>query len=281
MTYLNKSQIDGIVKIALEAGEIAKEFFVKKSFTISKKVDDSDVTSADIAVSDFIYKSLSDLLPEVEIICEEKVKDDVKGSVFFLIDPIDGTSGYANGKDEFSINIAIIKDKKPVFGLIYAPIFAGGKIAFNHHDRGVVIYDNLLQQDFTNDFNITSTPRIITKDDRVSSVNSLKVITSRRSSDNKINSFLLQQYEPHYKENKVTITKLSSAVKFFYLIDDGYDLYIHLNPTMEWDTAAGQALVEALGFGVKKLEVKNNEFSIANDLSYNKNRYINSSFVIE
>ena len=88
----------------MEAGEIAKNFFYSRNFTINKKSDNSDVSSADIAISDFIYNQLGKLFPQIPIICEEKSKLSISGEYFFLIDPIDGTAGYVN-KDRKSTRL--------------------------------------------------------------------------------------------------------------------------------------------------------------------------------
>jgi len=277
LSFLTQKQINEIAIIALKAGKIAKDFFVKKNFTIEKKLDQSDVTSADIAVSDFICESLTEVAPNIPIICEEKNKITITGNVFFLIDPIDGTSGYANGKDEFSVNISLIKDKKPIFGLIYAPIFENGKMFYNEKNK-ILKYDNLLDKDlhFVSDNDLSRLkPKYISKP---AISKNIALITSQRSHNSDIENFIKQFY-PQNTKNK-TIKKTSSAVKFFDLLQGKSNIYAHFNQTMEWDTAAGQALVELIGFKVKEIDRLNNKFVLKNILEYTKENYINPSFVI-
>lgn len=277
---LDNSQISQILAISLQAGSIAKDFFFNKDYVVSKKNDDSDVSSADIAVSDFIYKNLSRLFPEIPIICEERADKKSSSQLFFLIDPIDGTSGFINGKEEFAVNIALIENQKPIFGAIYAPIFNGGKLIYNDNNE-IYIYNNLLQNlDYVENYHkfLEETQPCIIKSQNINNHSKVRIITSRRASDSAINSFLAQKFAtkiPNYD-----LLKLSSSIKFFFLAEQGYDFYIHLNQTMEWDTAAGQAIVEKLGYKVKKIELNDIGFIFNNELLYNKEFFVNPSFLI-
>ena len=142
-SFFTQNQIEQIISFASEAGEIALDFFKSKDFSINKKQDGSEVTSADIAVSKLLRQKLAKEFPQIPIICEEGDLREVEGDVFFLIDPIDGTSAFIAGKTEFAINIALIKDKKAIFGLIYAPLFQGGRMVFSNHEDQVILWSNL------------------------------------------------------------------------------------------------------------------------------------------
>ncbi|MFM7558270.1 MAG: inositol monophosphatase family protein, partial [Alphaproteobacteria bacterium] len=128
--YLNQTQIKQIFQIAEKCSFIAKKNFLNKNFQIFVKDDGSKVTSIDLEISDLIGKELTSIFPNIPIICEEKKLRDAKNT-FFLIDPIDGTSSLIKNSEEFCINIALIINKFPVFGIIYAPIFENGKFIFN------------------------------------------------------------------------------------------------------------------------------------------------------
>lgn len=278
---LNNSQISQILEISLQAGDIAKEFFFNKNYIVSKKTDNSDVTSADIAVSDFISNNLRKLFPDIAIICEEKVVYELDKEIFFLIDPIDGTTGFLNGKDEFAVNIALIKNKKPIFGVIYAPVFGGGKLIYNNQDE-VFLFKNLLEKlDYQKDhksFLRVEEPVLLNKKKEMQNSDKIKIVTSRRASDDAIKSFIAQKFSS--KTPKYDLLKLSSSVKFFYLAEEGYDYYIHLNQTMEWDIAAGHSIVEKLGYKVKKIELNDLGFIYNNELLYKKEFFVNSAFLI-
>lgn len=269
-------KITNIVKIAFEAGEIMKDFFYKKNFIKSKKDDSSDVTSADLKISEFIYSKLSNLSPNIPIICEERKKTKITSDIFFLIDPIDGTSSFIKGRNEFSVNIALIKNNKPIFGLIYAPIFQGGKLAYNDFDNNVFLYKNIIENAANIDQFLKEDALSILKNPKNNNIK--KIITSRRADDNQINKLIKQDLK--LTDHDFEITKLSSAAKFFYLIEQNYDYYIHLNPTMSWDIAAGQAIIEQLNYKVNILQLNNNDHIAKKYLSYNNRDYFNPPFII-
>jgi 3'(2'), 5'-bisphosphate nucleotidase len=262
--FFTRLQIEKITNLALEAGKIAARSFEAKDFLVTKKADGSGVTSADIAVSKFLHKHLQNEFPLIPIICEEGELHEVSGEIFFLIDPIDGTSSFIKGDVEFCVNIALVKNKKPIFGLIYAPLFEGGKMAFSNENNQVMLrqthHDNLCRRiDFT---------EVEASDSR------LLIITSSRSKDRDVAN-CMAQICPKFSQN-FTTKKLSSAIKFFRLLEGDADLYLHFRPSMEWDTAAGQALVEMLGGEVKKLT---RESEIGENLTYKKTTFENSPFV--
>lgn len=258
----NKTQIDKIVEIAFAAGEIAKDFFLNKNFEIKIKADKSKVTTADLAVSKFIAENLSKEFPQIPVICEEGNLRDEKLELFWLIDPIDGTSGFVRGEDEFAVNIALIKDKKAIFGLIYAPIWQNSKkMLFVNEDGGVSAI-------------IDGEKSLIQKQNDSTKRN--RIVTSKRTNTHDLELFLSQK---QINIADCEIVKLSSAVKFFKILQQESDLYFHPRATMEWDTAAGQALVESLGGVVKKLYFPENKIIIGEDLIYQKPNFSNPPFV--
>jgi len=263
MSFFNQQEIEKIVLFARQAGEIAAKFFIEKNFTTEKKSDGSKVTNADIAVSKFLNEKLTKEFPQIPIICEEGALREVAGGVFFLIDPIDGTSSFVSGSPEFAVNIAVIQDKKAVFGLIYAPLFEGGKLIFSDEKNQIISRD-------------------LSKEEKVVKAVSpnkskLRIITSSRTKDADIKRYILQIY-PNFSDNFV-VEKLSSAIKFFRILENDADLYLHFRNSMEWDTAAGQALVELLGGKVKNLFFNQEEFVIGDNLIYKKSGFENQPFV--
>jgi len=258
----NEKQTLIIKEVALEAGEIAKKFWFARDFEISKKPDGSRVTSADIAVSKFISAKLNQHFPQFKLVCEEgdlrQVEDD-----FWLIDPIDGTSAFIDGSPEFAVNIAFIRNKKAAFGLIHAPLFEGQKTVLCD-DKNGVIFESQNQKIFF--------------DDKQNYSNSqLRIITSTRTKDSDIGNFIAKLY-PKIGQN-FTVEKLSSAVKFFRLVEGNADLYLHFRPSMEWDIAAGEAIIELMGGKVKKLNFNQDQFVIGEEMAYLKPQFANSSFL--
>jgi 3'(2'), 5'-bisphosphate nucleotidase len=107
---------------------------------------------------------------------------------------------------------------------------------------------------------------------------SLRIITSSRTKNSDIETYLAQ-FHPEFSQN-FSVEKLASAIKFFRILEGDADLYLHFRKSMEWDSAAGQALVELLGGKVKNLFFNQKKFAIGEYLSYKKPNFENSPFVI-
>ena len=252
MNPLTYSEIEFLKDIVKKSALISIDAFTTKNFSIHQKIDGSKVTSVDIEVSKFINSAISQKFPNIPIICEEGGLRNFSGKKFFLIDPIDGTSSFAKGIDQFCINLALIDDQKPVFGIINAPLFEGGKIAYNNKASEVLLNE-----------------KVVTN--KKSSSKNIKIVTSSRLSDDFIKDFISENF-PSYVDN-FELEKISSAVKFFRILENKADLYFHSRPSMEWDTAAGQVLVEL--FGAKMVNLKNKK-----TLTYNKSGFLNEGFLV-
>jgi 3'(2'), 5'-bisphosphate nucleotidase len=238
MNILNQYQIKSIVKIALEAGEIAMSYFGGDNLNIQKKSDDSPLTIADSLISELIFKGLKNIAPNIPVICEEGQNRDFGDGTFWLIDPIDGTISFAQNDPEFTINIALIKNKKPIFGLIFAPAIAD--LPFYYTDKNGDLVKYFVQDKKAEIFTVQ---KRIEKD--------FVVVASKRSSD----ADILDYFSSSPKTDKIiTLYKVSSSLKFICLIEGKADLYLHLRRSMEWDIAAGQALLEALGGKIINLD---------------------------
>jgi 3'(2'), 5'-bisphosphate nucleotidase len=251
--FFDKNQIDKILSFALEAGEISAKSFKEKNFTIKRKADGSSVSSTDLLISNFLNEKLTKEFPQIPIICEEGNLRDINEEIFFLIDPIDGTSSFIKNSPEFCINIALVKNNKAIFGLIYAPLFEGGKLAFRDQENRLIVNDKIIKRA---KFNYPK---------------KLKIITSSRSKDFDISEYVTKNF-PDFAENFV-VEKLASAIKFFRIIENEANLYLHFRPSMEWDTASGQALAEINGGTLKHL----NSGEI---LTYKKPGFENSPFLL-
>lgn len=250
--FFSQTEIKKIVSLAKKAGEIAISDFVKKDFVIERKIDGSRVTSTDIKISEFLRQNLTKDFPQIPVICEEGKLREISEEIFFLIDPIDGTSSFIKGEVEFCINIALIKDKKAIFGLLYAPVFEGGKMAFSDEKNQIILNGEALK--IKNNEN-----------------KKLKIITSSRSKDQDVEDYLTNNFQDFL--GNFVIEKLASAVKFFRILEGDANLYLHFRPSMEWDTAAGQALVEILG--ISPIDLKNGKI-----LTYKKPGFENSPFLL-
>lgn len=258
-SFFTKEQIDKIVSLAVEAGEIAIKEFQRKTFSIKRKVDGSCITSSDLMISEFFRKNFNREFPNIPVICEEGTLREFYEEVFFLIDPIDGTSSFAKGSSEFCINIALIENKKAVFGLIYAPLFEDGKMAFTNENGFVTLQK------------VKSGTSLEISKRKIGNNKKIKIITSSRSSLNEVKNYI----SIHFKEfvDNFETENLSSAIKFFRIIEGDSDLYLHFRPSMEWDTAAGQAIAETI-------EIFPKHISDGKILSYKKPGFDNPPFLL-
>ena len=130
-----KELIKPIQSIMEGASKLINEIYEnQEDINFRKKYDESPLTLADLRSNDFIINSLNNLYPDIPIISEEGKEKQIKENLFWLIDPLDGTKEFIDKSEEFTINVALVKDGEPIFGAIYIPtkgsFFVGG-IDFN------------------------------------------------------------------------------------------------------------------------------------------------------
>ncbi len=244
-----------LAKIAKEAGaEIMKIYLdPQQSAVVDWKSDDSPLTLADQAANKIIVDGLKKNFPEIPIISEEeqevpysKRKDYQK---FWLVDPLDGTKEFINRNGEFTVNIALIEDKKPIVGIIYVPV------------TDVLYYGHTKDALATKENNNQTT--------------SLKVLGDRKNR-------IAVRSKSHASEEEATVLdyynvteeiSVGSSLKFCMVAEGKADLYYRHGPTMEWDTAAGQAIAEAAGATVY-IEKGPEPFR------YNKENLLNTGFLV-
>ncbi len=223
----------------------------KKGLEIKIKEDNSPVTNGDIMVNDLLTSKIISLTPDIPIISEETVNLNDKNSAttFWLIDPIDGTKEYIAGKDEFTLNAALIVDRKPVASLVGVP----------KKNRLFYTYGN--KESFMIDNKKTSQLNCSKKGDKE---NIIAVSSVHRPSD-----FILNKL----KEFKVnSIVKMSSSYKFCVIANGEYDIYAARERASEWDYAAGHAIAANAGAIITTLDGEN--------FLYGKDKYKNTSILI-
>jgi len=219
--------IEIIIKIAQEASDISLKYY-NSEFNIEIKQDESPVTCADIAVNNYINNELLKYYPNIPVISEENNPVEnakyINNNLFWLVDPIDGTQSFINKDDEFSICIALIENKVPIFGLIAVPV--KNEIYFSDFEGKA--------------YKITNFEKI--KISCREKDNDLEAVISTRKTT-KLKEYL----EEH---NIIKAVKVGSAIKFALIAEGKADIYPKIGTTMEWDTAAGQAILEAAGGSV-------------------------------
>jgi 3'(2'), 5'-bisphosphate nucleotidase len=217
---------------------------------VQGKADGSPVTKADLAADQVIAAGLAALRPDIPVVSEESVGETTRldGS-FFLIDPLDGTKEYIAGRDEFTVNLALIVDGAPLLGIVSAP--AKGQVW-----RGVV-GAGAERLTLAPDGRITDTTAIRTRP--FPAVGSpWCAAVSRSHGDSRTEAFI----DARPGVQRITV---GSAVKFGRIADGTADIYPRLGPTCEWDIAAGHAVVTAAGGAVTDSEGRLIRFGIGRE----------------
>lgn len=202
---------------------------------IEIKEDGSPVSNGDLIVNEIISQKISELTPEVPIISEETVniKEKNKNSIFWLIDPIDGTKEYISGKDEYTLNAALVIDKKPIIGLVGVP------------KKKQLFYSYGIDKSFVKQNGKDEKINCIKKGNRKDIV--------AVSSSNEPSEIIMKKL----KEYKITsIVKVASSYKFCLIADGTFDIYAAKERANEWDYAAGHAVAENAGAIITTLDNK-------------------------
>lgn len=223
-----------IRSLAVAAGERILEIYAG-SYDIAKKADQSPVTSADLAAHQVICEHLRNLTPEVPIVSEESPAEPFpvrqRWHRYWLTDPLDGTREFIKGNGEFSINIALIQDHRPVLGVVYAPTKALSYFAC----RGCGAHKQ------------AGTAPIQPIHVRKAHPDRLTVVGSRSHATEALEAFL-KHLGPH------DLLSMGSALKACLVAEGSADLYPRFGPTSEWDTGAAQCIVEEAGGGMSDLQ---------------------------
>jgi 3'(2'), 5'-bisphosphate nucleotidase len=203
-------------------------------FAVSAKADLSPVTEADALAEKVILKGLRELWPHIPILAEEAAAagdmPDV-GERFFLVDPLDGTREFTSRNGEFTVNICRVEHGKPVWGVVYAPVI--NQIYWGEHTKGAGFAALSPQDSLSGLKGQTIHVRPAPKD-------GLTVVASRSHMDKATSDYLGTC-------NVKSLTSAGSSLKFCLVAKGDADLYPRFGRTMEWDTGAGQAVLEAAG----------------------------------
>jgi 3'(2'), 5'-bisphosphate nucleotidase len=203
---------------------------------VETKDDASPVTKADRDAETVILKALKVLAPDIPVVSEETAADRsaALGPRFFLVDPLDGTKEFIKKRTDFTVNVALIEEGYPCFGLVYAP--ARALLAVTPAD-GIAVEATLPPDAAGADLGALEQRRLHA---RKGDANGLTALVSLSHLDLETEKFLEGL---HIAER----TSAGSSVKFLEIARGRADVYPRFGPTMEWDTAAGQAVLEAAG----------------------------------
>lgn len=220
-------------RIALEAGEITQKYFEMAGDShIEAKSDGSPVTLADREAETFIQIKLESITKGVPIIGEEAAalgkapKDFDRSGYFWIVDPLDGTKEFIGGGGDYTVNIALINEGKPVLGVVYAP--ERGELYAGHGENTAIRW--MEDTDKEKSIKVRKSPK-----------GGLTVVASKRHGDErKLDAFLEK-----FKVEK--LVKRGSSLKICIIAGGKADLYPRFGPTCEWDTAAADAVLRSAG----------------------------------
>lgn len=229
--------LEQLAGIALAAGVVIRRIETG-GITERTKADASPVTDADQASEDLICRALAQVLPGIPIVAEEATSAGhvvALGDRFILVDPLDGTREFVSGNGEYTVNIALVEGRTPMFGIIYAPakglLYAAARgAAF----RAVRTPDATVDRDGWAPIRCRPRPS-----------GAIRVAASRSHADPQTRALI----DSLSVEDCISA---GSALKFGLLAEGLVDFYPRLSPVMEWDSAAGHALVNAAGGQVRK-----------------------------
>jgi 3'(2'), 5'-bisphosphate nucleotidase len=224
---------ESLLPVVARAGDAIMKIY-EGGFTVQHKDDDSPLTAADLESQRIIIDGLQRLTPDIPILSEESAAapwaQRRTWTELWVVDPLDGTREFVKRNGEFTVNVALVVDHEPVLGLVTAPaqglVFWGarGVGAFTEH-RGAVRAA----------IHTTSPQR------------PLRVVGSRSHASPQTAEYLRKVAEH-------VVTSVGSSLKFCLLAEGKAELYPRFGPTSEWDTAAGQAVLEAAGGHVTRLD---------------------------
>jgi 3'(2'), 5'-bisphosphate nucleotidase len=215
---------------ALAAGEKIMEIYDADDFDVRAKSDDSPVTAADEAADAIISAALRAAYPDIPLVTEEQAASHGQTvSTFLIVDPLDGTKEFINRRGDFTVNIAYVVDGVPVAGVVYAP--AKGRMFYTQPGGGAVEEAG----PFGNAPSVTKPIKVATPD-----IGALRVVASKSHRDQATDDYI-------NKYNVADMKSAGSSLKFCLVATGEADLYPRLGRTMEWDTAAGDAVLRGAG----------------------------------
>lgn len=245
--------INPVVGLCKQAGAAILAVY-QTNFDVEQKSDHSPLTRADLASNRVLTDGLTALTPSIPIISEEAGLPEFsvrrEWQTYWLIDPLDGTREFVNRNDEFTVNVALVRDGQPVLGVVYVPVTGTTYVGCENHGADRRAADGSVEPIHV----------------AASSAAPVRILGSRSHRGDSLNAYL-------ERIGDVELKPVGSSLKFCYVAEGSADIYPRLGPTSEWDTAAAQAVVEQAGGAVLELD--------GSPLSYNhKENILNPHFLV-
>lgn len=243
-------------RLALDAGDRIMQVYTAPDFAVRAKSDASPVTEADEAADALISEGLAEAFPRVPLVTEEQAASHAQAvSTFLIVDPLDGTKEFVQRRGDFTVNIAYVENGVPLRGVVYAP--AKGRLFYTLADGRSVEEDGPFDKDVPG----PQRPIGVSVPDN----RGLMVVASKSHRDQATDDYIAR-----YAVRDMT--SAGSSLKFCLVATGEADLYPRLGRTMEWDTAAGDAILRGAGGEVVR-------FDDHTALAYGKPGFANPFFI--
>ena len=254
------------ITAALEAGKAILEIYHSGEFDVEIKGDNSPLTKADKASHNMIMSFLTKtnipvLSEEGKAILYEERKD---WNQLWIVDPIDGTKEFIKRNGEFTVNIALIEDQRPIIGVIFVPVT--GDLYFANKDMGAfkILVD-------LNNFDVETLISTANKLPLQRKDNTFTIVASRSHMSPETEIYVQEMRDIH---GEINLISKGSSLKMCMVAEGLADCYPRFAPTMEWDTAAGNAICSFSGANV--IDMITNK-----DMLYNRKELLNNNFLIK
>ena len=255
------------IEASIKAGKAIMEIY-NTNFEAEIKNDNSPITEADKCANEIINSFL--LKTNIPIISEENKQIDYSERknwhTCWIVDPLDGTKEFIKRNGEFTVNIALVINKKPMLGIIYKPDKKWLFYADVNENRA---YKAVLEND---ECDINAVLNLSKQIHPLKYKGFIRVVGSR-SHINEETKHYIEDLKEKNSEKKIEIVSIGSSLKFCLIAEGKADIYPRFAPTMEWDTAAGQAICKAVGLKVVSIETNK-------EIQYNKENLLNSYFLV-
>ena len=264
MLTVENIDVSTAITAAYAAGDAIMKVYNSMDYEVELKADGSPISRADKNAHNEIVKGLKE--SAIPILSEEgdEIPFEVRSnwSLFWMIDPLDGTKEFVGQNGEFTVNIALIKKGVPIFGVVYSPVqkkmYYGGKAlkkAYVEVNREPAIeLTNIACRELS----------------YFDTLDCLRVAISRSFQNKPTLDFI-----SHYKNTE--LRTMGSSLKFMILAEGNADIYPRYAPTMEWDTAAAHAILLGIGYNIYQVNSENQV--LPDPLQYNKKNLLNPSFI--
>ena len=265
MTVETDKLLERAILASFNAGKAILEVY-DSDFTVENKKDNSPLTLADKRAHEIISDVLSST--KISLLSEEgkaiPYSERKQWGRFWLIDPLDGTKEFINRNGEFTVNIALIENNKPVMGVIYVPVkktlYYASKEMGSYKIADVNV-DSMVANDF-----FLQAQKLPVKNTKTK----FAIVSSRSHATKETENFISEMQKIHGEINCISA---GSSLKMCYVAEGSADVYPRFGPTMEWDTAAGQVIAECAGKQFIDCVTKN-------PMTYNKEVLLNNSFIV-